>query len=183
VLLTFAYKQSKPIITSNEKMDVVKNVLLSFDIDYSNLKTQEEISALFSERVEEKKIANQSYFVSTIDGKKMYCFPVIAKGLWGLIYGFISVQSDLKTTFRVTFNKHAETPGLGSLIDEPKYQNQYKGLKLYSAKESYGIVSIKSGGKKSQNTVDAITGATLTSEAVAKGINDSLKPYLESLGK
>lgn len=183
MLLTFFYQKSKPLIAENEKMDVVKNVLYSFNISFDEEMTKEKVKAIFDQNVKEEQIQGMSYFINEQSGDKKYCFPILAKGLWGLIYGFISLNSDLRTVFRVTFNKHQETPGLGALIDEPDYKDKYKNISLYDKKGSFGIISTKGGGSKLVNSVDSITGATISSEGVVKGINDTVKNYLKALGK
>jgi len=181
VLLTYVYQFSKPIIEENENMDIIKNVLYSFDIEYSEEMTKERIKALFQENIEEKKVNDLLYYVNEKNGEKRYGFPIVAKGLWGLIYGFISINSDLKTVYRVTFSKHQETPGLGALIDEESYKSKYYNLSLYDESGKFGILSKKNDGKKFINSVDSITGATLSSDGVVAGINATLKNYLKLL--
>lgn len=183
LFLTFAYQFSKPIIVENEKMDGIKNVLNSFDIPFASLKTTQEVKALFEKNVEEQVVGSLKYFTYGQGADKKYCFPVIAKGLWGMIFGFISLESDLKTVFRVAFHKHQETPGLGARIDEGEFRDQFKGLSLYDDTGKFGILSLRPGKEKFKNSVDSISGATLTSDAVVKGINESLDKYIKVINK
>lgn len=183
IFLTFAYQYSKPIIKQNEEMDEVKNVLYAFDIDFSQLKMADDIKELFEKNVTKSEVSGMKYFTYGDGENKKYCFPIIAKGLWGLIFGFISIESDLRTVYRVAFNKHQETPGLGARIDEAEYRNQFSGASLYSLKEEFGMISQRPGSAKLKNSVDSISGATLTTDAVVKGINESVIKYIKELNK
>ena len=45
--------------------------------------------------------------------------PIRGYGLWGTLYGYISLSSDLNTIEGLEFYEHKETPGLGDEIDNP----------------------------------------------------------------
>jgi len=181
LLLTFAYQYSRPIIEKNEKLDVITAVLETFDIRVDASIPDNMLIKIFNIKVKEKTVEGLPYYEYGRGRKKLYCFPVVAKGLWGMIYGFISFKRDLKTINGITFNKHQETPGLGARIDEEQYRKNYSGLKILSKKGKFGLISQKKGKKKMQNSVDAITGATLTSDGVVAGINDSVQKYINLL--
>ena len=51
-----------------------------------------------------------------IDNETTYCVPIIGRGLWSKLYGYLSLESDLNTVKGITFYKHGETPGLGAEI-------------------------------------------------------------------
>ncbi|MGN0505842.1 MAG: FMN-binding protein [Lachnospiraceae bacterium] len=57
-----------------------------------------------------------------------------------------------------------ETPGMGLKANEPAFKNQFVNKNA----DSFQVVK---GGAASDNEIDCITGATITSEAVVKGIN------------
>ncbi|MEO0009824.1 MAG: FMN-binding protein [candidate division WOR-3 bacterium] len=59
-----------------------------------------------------------------------------------------------------------ETPGLGLKATEPEFRNQFQG------KTAAEIRLTKDGG-----TIQAITGATITSRAVADGLHEALVKY------
>lgn len=56
-----------------------------------------------------------------------------------------------------------ETPGMGMKADEPEFKNQFIGNKAEQ------FVAVKSGAVEGE--INAISGATITTEAVVKGIN------------
>jgi electron transport complex protein RnfG len=73
----------------------------------------------------------------------------------------------------VTILKHNETPGLGALATEPAFKDQYKDL---TAAEK--ITVVKTSPAADSNSIQAITGATITSKAVTDGVNISNEVYL-----
>lgn len=103
-------------------------------------------------------------------------FPVYGAGLWGPIWGYIAVESDLRTISGVYFDHASETPGLGSKIkDEPWFKEQFVG-KVFDL-ENMPFAIVKGGAPEgASNMVDAITGATMTS----KGLDESIKTWVEA---
>lgn len=53
--------------------------------------------------------------------------PFYGKGLWSMMYGFMSVQPDGNTVNGITYYDQGETPGLGGEIENPKWQAQFPG--------------------------------------------------------
>ncbi len=123
-------------------------------------------------------------FIKLIDNKpKAYCIPLLGKGLWSTLYGYLALEKDLNTVLGVTFYKHAETPGLGAEIEKEWFLKNFKGKKIFtdtgtlaSIKVLKGKVNLKSTTK--QHEVDGISGATLTANGVTKAIKDCLTIYL-----
>ncbi|MEM9365435.1 MAG: Na(+)-translocating NADH-quinone reductase subunit C [Planctomycetota bacterium] len=93
--------------------------------------------------------------------------PVYGNGLWSTLYGYLALKSDLQTVQGLTFYEHAETPGLGGEVDNPKWKAQWVGLKLYGDDEK-PVAQVAKGpapaGSKTQ--VDGLSGATITSRGV-----------------
>ncbi|MEK9649847.1 MAG: Na(+)-translocating NADH-quinone reductase subunit C [Gammaproteobacteria bacterium] len=96
--------------------------------------------------------------------------PVRGYGLWGTLYGFISLGPDLNTIQGLEFYEHKETPGLGGEVDNPNWKNIWKGKKIYDISSLVSIEVVK--GKTSADDkniaykVDGLSGATLTSRGV-----------------
>jgi Na+-transporting NADH:ubiquinone oxidoreductase subunit C len=109
------------------------------------------------------------------DGKKIVIIPVEGKGLWGPIYGYVSVKSDMNTIYGVTFDHKGETPGLGAEINTTDFESMFSGLKLFEDNEFVSIRVVKGGSPPyDPHGVDAISGGTITS----KGLEDMLKDCL-----
>jgi Na+-transporting NADH:ubiquinone oxidoreductase subunit C len=131
-------------------------------------------------------------FVAEKDGKTLYILPVRGNGLWDAIWGYIALNDDLKTINGVYFDHKAETPGLGANITESFFTDDFKGEYLYDASGNFkGIEISKSNGDpnnedKTDNQVDAISGATITGNGVGAMINSGIRaylPYFETLKK
>ena len=71
------------------------------------------------------------YLVFEEDALQQAILPVHGYGLWSTMYGYLSLESDLNTVAGITFYDHAETPGLGGEIDNPRWQSRWVGKKIY----------------------------------------------------
>ncbi|MDO4895532.1 Na(+)-translocating NADH-quinone reductase subunit C [Moraxella sp.] len=127
------------------------------------------------------------YVINDDAGKlKNIVLPINGNGLWGQIYGFLTLKNDINTIEGISFYQHKETPGLGALIETPKWRALWTDKQAYDGdKVITGVV--KSGSPKpNPNYVDGITGATLTSAGVNNMIQFWLgergyKPFLDNL--
>jgi Na+-transporting NADH:ubiquinone oxidoreductase subunit NqrC len=54
-------------------------------------------------------------------------------GLWGPIWGYISLESDFNTVYGTYFDHKGETPGLGAEIAEKPFNNSLKAKRLWTA--------------------------------------------------
>lgn len=117
------------------------------------------------------------------DGSKYYVFPLRGKGLWGPIWGYISLESDMNTVYGAVFDHKTETPGLGAEIKEKWFQANFRGKKLFENNQFKSIAVAKKGTVEPSNyNVDAISGGTITSKGVQAMIYDCLigyEPFLE----
>ena len=114
---------------------------------------------LFQQHCTDKQDGDMPLYV--IDNQTTV-IPMQGNGLWGPIWGYIGIASDGKTIVGAVFDHKSETPGLGAEITTEKYQSQYYGKPL-------------------DKKVDAIAGATRTSNGVEEMIERTLKLYLPYL--
>lgn len=118
------------------------------------------------------------------DGKKVIILPVEGKGLWGPIWGYVSLESDMNTIYGVTFDHKGETPGLGAEINTAWFEKMFIGKKLYDNDEFVSITVNKGGADPSDiHGVDAISGGTITSKGLEKMLSDCLVKYNDYLLK
>lgn len=112
-------------------------------------------------------------------GNTLYVFPLYGSGLWGPIWGYLALESDMSTIFGAVFAHQGETPGLGAEIATSGFQSQFKGKSILSGDEIVGIQVLKGAGSSSgnPNAVDAISGGTITSRGVQDMITSNLKDY------
>ena len=97
--------------------------------------------------------------------------PCYGAGLWGPIWGYIGLEKDLKTIKAVCFGHKGETPGLGAKIaDEPSFAEAFVGQQVGSGDVLFEI--LKPANRQTElNGVDAISGATITSQALGNTLN------------
>ena len=156
----------------NNKGEVVDSGKAAFDID---LKKE-------MDKAKKGNTDNQMFplFISAKDGKNQYIIPVRGKGLWGPIWGYISLDDDMNTVYGISFGHKSETPGLGAEIETEAFQKQFIGKKIIDEAGSFTSVKVVKGGAKEGNTheVDAISGATVTSTGVTEMLQRVLASYI-----
>ena len=91
----------------NAKGEVIDSEIDAFDIDKKKQYKDKKIS--LEERI-------HPLFIAEKDGERFYIMPMAGVGLWGPIWGFMSVGDDLSTIYGVRFAHAKETPGLGAGI-------------------------------------------------------------------
>lgn len=178
-LLSFVYQSLKPMQDKNVALDTKihkLNALNKRDLDKAD------VEKIYADAfVEECNEDGVSYEVFNVDGQKKYLVPVKGQGLWGPISGYIAVDEDKNTIFGTDFQHESETAGLGALITEQKFQDSFKGKKIFAEGTDEVIISVVKSGKAgdidASNYVDGITGATLTSNGVHSMINEGLKNF------
>ena len=126
------------------------------------------------------------YVKNDADGNpELMVLPVHGYGLWGTMYGFLTLEGDLNTVKGISWYDHKETPGLGARIEEPKWRAQWEGIHAYDENGEVAT-GVTKAGQSRENWVDGISGATLTSVGVRNLIQFWLgdrgyKPFLDNL--
>ena len=111
--------------------------------------------------------------------------PIHGYGLWSTLYGFIALENNLNDIFGLQFYQHAETPGLGAEVDNPKWKAQWKGKKLNNENGEL-MIQVAKTQKYKEHHIDALAGATLTSNGVDNLVKfwmgkDGFKKFLNNL--
>lgn len=101
-----------------------------------------------------------------------YAVEVTSIGYGGPISILVGVNTD-GTVSGVDILSNKETPGLGANADKDEFKNQYK--------DKTGEFTVVKTGSQNENDIDAMAGATITSEAVNFGINTALE-YIKGQG-
>ena len=91
--------------------------------------------------------------------------PIRGYGLWGTLFGYISIENDFNTVAGLEFYSHKETPGLGAEVDNPKWKSIWPGKRIY--KNEVVELRVLKGPVPSDASdidykVDGLSGATLT---------------------
>jgi Na+-transporting NADH:ubiquinone oxidoreductase subunit C len=96
--------------------------------------------------------------------------PIRGAGMWSMLYGYIALESDFNTIAGVMFYEQNETPGLGDQIAKPHWQAKWVGKKLYEDTDDvlFHVAEgpVAAGASGAEYQVDALTGATITANAV-----------------
>jgi Na+-transporting NADH:ubiquinone oxidoreductase subunit C len=111
------------------------------------------------------------YFVMKDGDVDQLIIAVEGLGMWGTIYGFLSLAPDANTVRGLTYYEHKETPGLGGEIGNPTWLQLWRGRKGYDDKWHARITVIKGqAGAPDVDPlrVDGLSGATITGNAVTR---------------
>lgn len=202
-ILSFTAVKLKPIQDKNveieKKKDILKSVKIESTAADAEVKYEKYITDSYAMdskgnkkdgveaftvnlKIEQRKaLENRSLpiFECTLDdGSKKCIVPVLGKGLWGPIWGYVALNDDLNTVFGVTFAHKGETPGLGAEIDTKNFQEQFIGKQIFSGNQFVSVSVMKGVNTKSNiNAVDGISGGTITSKGLDKMLKDCLSDY------
>lgn len=100
-------------------------------------------------------------------GIEKVILPIHGYGLWSTLYGFIALEGDLQTITGLGFYAHAETPGLGGEVDNPKWKGLWQGKSLLDEQGNLAITVVKGPAEPGNPyQIDGLSGATLTSRGV-----------------
>ena len=208
-LLAFVFQALKPMQDANVSLDKKKQILYSLNIRsldsdqaydqmYKKVVVADRVIAADGSVVEEGtqggedagfklnsadfKNGKLAVYVCDIDGQRKYVIPVYGMGLWGAISGYVALNADKQTVYGVYFNHESETAGLGAEIkDNAGWQKKFQNKKVLSADGSGIALSVAKNVTEPSSQVDAVTGATLTSDGVSNMLHDCLGQYLTFL--
>jgi len=201
-ILSFAAFNLKPFQAKNVEIEKKQNILASVNIAATAVDAEQ----IYSEKIVNSYIVNSKgekvdgdaftvdlkkerakqvedrqlpVFECNIDGNLKYILPLYGAGLWGPIWGYISVDSDMNTIFGATFDHQGETPGLGAEIATKPFQEQFAGKTIFDSNgEFYSIIVAKSNETApAEHKVDAISGGTITSKGLQNMVMDDLGAY------
>ena len=135
---------------------------------------------------EVKKPVEQQRFplyVAEVKEDTFYIVPLRGAGLWDAIWGYIALESDMKTIKGAVFDHKGETAGLGAEITQKWFQDRFVGETVFDEEGTLvGIAVSKTnndpqGNDKGDHEVDAISGATITGDGVTDMISERLAHY------
>lgn len=205
-LLAFVFQALKPMQDANVALDKKKQILNSLNIrDLNDAQADAKYKeVVVADRViDEKgnvllpgtsggenagfKLESKDYkegklalYICRVNGETKYVVPVYGMGLWGPISGYIALNADKSTVYGVYFNHESETAGLGAEIKDNKaWQEKFQGKKLFKNGDDKTIaLSVEKKVEDPTTQVDAVTGATLTSNGVRDMLHEALGKYL-----
>jgi Na+-transporting NADH:ubiquinone oxidoreductase subunit C len=190
-LLAFVSQTLKPMQDNNEALDTRKQILYSLNLrDTVATLADEQINALYEATItqtdsvaDEKGKQKPFVYYATVNGEQKYVLPLKGQGMWGGISAFLAIDSDKNTIYGAYFNHESETAGLGAEIkDNAQWQQKFRGKKIFA--DSTEIALSVEKNVNNATTVDAVTGATVTSTAVSTMLQDQLRSkYMDFLSR
>ena len=160
---------TEPLVLRNEELKLKSSVLDVFNIPYG----KPDVITVFDGRVKTMRKDEFTFYIAE-DGSLAFEFH--GPGLWGPISGIACLEKDMTTIRNIKITHQEETPGLGARIGEKQYLKQFTGKSI-----SPKLVFVPEGRASGANEVDAITGATGSSRAFERLINENAQKYLASL--
>ena len=193
-VLAFAAMFLKPTQEANVKKDTIGQILTAATVEGEDILAtyQNEIESAILVDINGNKVGDLDIasceVYGTSDLKRqiaaeqkalpVYIFkngitviPCYGAGLWGPIWGYVGFEGDLNTIKAVCFGHKGETPGLGAKIaDEPSFAEAFVGKTVGKGDILFEVA--KPANRQTENNgVDAISGATITSQALGKTLN------------
>ena len=205
-VLAFAAMFLKPTQEANVKKDTIGQILTAATIEGEDIlgTYQQEIEAAILVDMDGNKVGDLNVDDCEVYGTSelkrqiaaeqkslpVYIFkngitvvPCYGAGLWGPIWGYIGFEGDLKTIKAVCFGHKGETPGLGAKIaDEPSFGESFIGQQVGSGEILFEVAK-PANRQTEMNGVDAISGATITCQALGKTLNQWFGFYENYLTK
>lgn len=102
-----------------------------------------------------------------------YDIKVASKGYGGKINIMVGIKNNGEVS-GIKILSQSETAGLGANCEQPEFYKQYSG------KPTQNLKVVKTSDVK-KDEIKAITGATITSKAVTKGVNEAIDFYNNNL--
>ncbi len=201
VLLAFTSQSLRSFQQKNEENDKRQQILRSINVTVA----ANEAEAKYNELIKEAFLVNEAgekvegdafaadvvksasenkypVFVALIDGQPRYIMALHGAGLWGPIWGYISLENDKNTVYGADFSHQGETPGLGAEITKPEFSSTFKGKKVFIDGSFKSIAVVKPGKSAAgQDYVDGISGGTITSKGVDNMLFNCLSGYVKFL--
>ncbi len=202
--LSFVATNLKPFQETNLEQEKMQSILSSIQIPVERSEAPKAFEAYIKEAIvlqEGEAVEGQDAFaidlakeirkpdekrlsplyIAEKEGEIYYIIPLQGNGLWGPIWGYVSLKEDINTVYGATFDHKAETPGLGAEINTPVFEDQFKGKQMLDSNLSFVGIDVRKGDASSEYEVDGISGGTITSDGVEAMILDCVKAYVPFL--
>jgi Na+-transporting NADH:ubiquinone oxidoreductase subunit C len=203
LVLSSAAMFLRPFQERNMRIEKMQNILASINVKASRAEAEQK----FSQYIVDTKVVNSKgeeidgdafeidlqdenrkpmeerqlpVFVANVDGNAFYIVPLRGNGLWGAIWGYLSLESDLATIAGANFDHASETPGLGAEIADKDFEEQFAGKRIFDEAGNFSPVRVVKGGAPANDLygVDAISGGTITSNGVTNMLRNGLEGYV-----
>lgn len=207
-LLAVTYLALKPAYDENIRREKMQNILASMDVEVDRDAAPAKYAELVKETLlvdaQGQPVEGDAFSLDVLkqykdwkagvlkaedlkypvykankDGELLYVLPMMGTGLWGPVWGYLSVKDDGRTIFGSTFDHKGETPGLGAEIATPLFEEPFKGKTITEEDGTYTGIKVYKGGTGTTDPhgVDGISGGTITSQGVDEMLMRTLAIY------
>jgi len=185
---------TQPIVERNEKLFEQKAMVELFGLGDVDALTEQQIVDLYEQRILPVVTTTdpqtgqefEVYRAFGDDGRLIgQAFSITGTGFWARIDGYLAVNPDMTRIIGITFLQHQETPGLGGRITERAWREEFAGLDFTPGPGGQAIHiggdAPEPGSQRFGRHVDAISGATGTSSAVERFLNEQIEAFRRSV--
>lgn len=177
LLIVLVYEWTKPVIEANRQalieaaiFDVIPGSTQRQDLVIEDGGKRSTVYAAYNEKGELRGIAAEA----------------AAQGYSGIIRLLYAYDHTCQCIIGVRVLQLSETPGIGDkIIDDPRFHENFSALdsRLDAAGEALAnpIVTVRAGKKTEAWQIDAISGATISSEAVGRALRENTEWLLPRL--
>jgi Na+-transporting NADH:ubiquinone oxidoreductase subunit C len=205
LMLALVSSSLKDIQTANVELDKKKQILSSLNISFEG----QDAAALYKKYIVKELVLNSKaevlsdvmgdafkldyikelaksiddrklpLYIADVDGITKYIIPLRGAGLWGPIWGYISLNEDKNTVYGSFYSHASETPGLGAEISQANFQQEFVGKRVLNDNNEFVSIAVMKPGQVSDNQdeVDGISGGTITSKGVEKMLLNCIGQY------
>jgi Na+-transporting NADH:ubiquinone oxidoreductase subunit C len=169
-LLTAARELTAAQRAANAQAERIRHVLDALGVAYEAEGGPKQLVQVFEKNVRTVKRGGLEFYeyVGSDGAVRAAAVLFAGKGLWGPIKGILALEPDRRTVRRITIYEQEETPGLGGEIATRGFTKQFDGQRIVSPAGEAGLA------------VQAITGATMTSQRVKDMLNQVARQIVES---
>lgn len=170
---------------------LVIGVVSTFLLGWTNNLTEDKIAAIeaeakakamqevmpqavsFSEAVQANENMEYTEALDANGGRIGYAFTVKESGYGGEIRVMTGISLDGTIAKVVVIAADNETPGLGQNVKKDNFLNRFIG--------KHGSLSVVKNAPSSENEIQAVTSATISSTAVTRAVNAATAYFAENL--
>jgi Na+-transporting NADH:ubiquinone oxidoreductase subunit C len=169
-LLTAARELTAAQRAANAQAERIRHVLDALGVAYDAEGGPKQLVQVFEKNVRTVKRGSLEFYeyVGSDGAVRAVATLFAGRGLWGPIKGILALEPDRRTVRRITIYEQEETPGLGGEIGTRGFAKQFDGQRIVSPAGEAGL------------QVQAITGATMTSQRVKDMLNQVARQIVES---
>lgn len=152
----------------------------------SRARNDPELSVAIPASLDQARLGRRSryapiYLVWNEDRLNRVILPLSGSGMWSMLNGYIALEQDLNTIAGMTFYEQNETPGLGDQITHDHWLEKWTGRKVYDYQGNprfrISEGTVEPGSASAEFEVDALTGATVTANAVTALVHYWFGPH------